>query len=467
MAYGKEKKMAGLAAVILGAGKSTRMKSETSKVMHLLAGRPLITYPIEAAKKLRANPILVVAGPDQDDVKREAAKLGIKLVVQKNALGTGHAVLQTRRALQSFRGHVLVLCGDAPLIRRETLELFVREVRRHDATCGVLTMELKNPGSYGRIIRDLDGQLVRIVEAKDAGRDDLKVREVNSGIFCVEKKWLFETLHKIEPKNHQKEYYLTDIAHHAISEGKRIVAFKGEDAKEFLGVNTRVDLALAIAAMRDKINNRHMMDGVSIMDPTQTYIDADVRIGNDTTIWPGTFIMGRTVVGSNCTIENGVVLKNVRIENGVHIKPYSVVEDSSIATAAIVGPFSRIRPASKIGKNVRIGNFVEVKKSDLKEGAKANHLTYLGDAYVGPRVNVGCGTITCNYDGRAKYRTIIGEGVFIGSDVQFVAPVTIGKGATIGAGSTITKNVPPKALALTRAPQVIVKNWKPKKKTSR
>ncbi len=456
--------MANLAAVILAAGKSTRMKSKTPKVMHLLAGKPLITYPIEAARALKASPLLVVSGPGQDDVAREVSAVGARLVIQKEALGTGHAVLQAERGLTRFDGYVLILCGDVPLIKKETLALFVGEVKKAQAVCGVLTMELKNPGSYGRIIRDLDGQLVRIVEAKDAAREHLSVREVNSGIFCVKRKWLFATLHKIEPSNRQKEYYLTDIAHHAISEGEKIIAVKGDDPKEFLGVNTRVDLADAIAVMQHRINKRHMLAGVSILNPAQTYIDAGVKIGDDTTIWPGTFIMGKTVIGPGCTIENGVVLKNAKVDGGVHIKSYSVIDDSQIAHAAIVGPFSRIRPQSKIGRNVRIGNFVEVKKSQIKDGAKANHLTYLGDAYIGPKVNVGCGTITCNYDGRAKYRTIVGEGAFIGSDVQFVAPVTIGKGATIGAGSTITKNVPAKALALTRAPQVIVRNWHPKKK---
>ena len=456
--------MSKLAAIILAAGKSTRMKSKTPKVMHNLAGKPLISYSIEAVRALKAQPMVVVASPDGDDLKQAVEDAGARLVIQKEAWGTGHAVVQAKGALSKFKGHVLILCGDVPLIRRETLEMFVGEVRRQKATLGVLTMELKNPGSYGRIIRDLDGQLVRIVEAKDAAKEDLCVREVNSGIYCVDKSWLFESLAKITPDNRQKEYYLTDIAHHAISEGKRIIAFKGEDSREFLGVNTRIDLAEAISVMRDRINRRHMLNGVSIIDPSQTYIDADVAIGADTTIWPSTFLFGKTRIGSHCTIENGVVLKNVTVNDGVKIRSHSVVEESSIANDAIVGPFSRIRPASVIGKGVRVGNFVEVKRSLLKEGVKANHLTYLGDATIGPRVNVGCGTITCNYDGRAKYRTIIGEGAFIGSDTQFVAPVTIGKGATIGAGSTITKDVPPKALALTRAPQVIIKNWKPKKK---
>lgn len=455
--------MSRLATVVLAAGKSTRMRSKTSKVMHNLAGKPLITYPIAAARELGSNPLIVVISPDQRDVAQKVAELGATPVVQRQALGTGHAVLQTRSVLSKFAGYVLILCGDAPLVRHETLQRFVEEVRRQKATCGVLTMELKNPASYGRIIRDLDGQLVRIVEAKDAARDDLVVREVNSGIFCVEKSWLFESLTRIEPKNHQKEYYLTDIAHFAICEGKKIVAYKGDDAKEFLGVNTRVDLAEAVSVMRDRINREHMLRGVSMIDPSQTYIDAEATVGADTTIWPGTFLLGRTVVGSHCTIENGVVLKNVKVDDGVHIRSYSVVEESVIAGSAVVGPFSRIRPDSVIGKGARVGNFVEVKKSLLKEGVKANHLTYLGDATIGPHVNVGCGTITCNYDGRAKYRTIIGEGAFIGSDTQFVAPVKIGSWATIGAGSTITKDVPSKALSLTRAPQVIVRNWKPKK----
>jgi len=453
-----------LAAIILAAGKSTRMKSRISKVLHPLAGRSLISYPIEAARTIGARPLFVVTGPDHGELKLAVKGMGAQIVYQKEALGTAHAVLQAKRVLSKFSGHVLILCGDAPLIRAETLKTFIEEMAQEDATCAVLTMELKDPASYGRIIRDLDGRLARIVEACDANGNELSVREVNTGIFCVEKKWLMTTLKRIKPKNRKQEYYLTDIVHYAICEGKKIIAVKARDANEFLGVNTRSDLAEVAAIMRERINMRHMLSGVGILNPRESYIDADVIIGADTTIWPNTFILGKTVVGGGCTIENGVVLKDAKVADKVHLKSYSVIEGSAIDEKAVVGPFSRIRPESLIGPNARVGNFVEIKKTELNEGAKANHLTYLGDAYIGARVNVGCGTITCNYDGAKKHRTIIEEGAFIGSDTQFVAPVKIGKGATIGAGSTITLDVPPKALALTRTPQVIVKNWKPKRR---
>jgi bifunctional UDP-N-acetylglucosamine pyrophosphorylase/glucosamine-1-phosphate N-acetyltransferase len=455
-----------LAVVILAAGKSKRIKSSIPKVMHQLAGRPLITYPIEAAKKLGAGPILVVASPDHKELEAVVRSMGAGIVCQKQPLGTGHAVLQTRQALSKFKGYILILCGDVPLIRTETLDKFVREVLRQDARCGVLTMELKDPGDYGRIVRDLDGQFIRIVEAGDLRGEDASIREVNSGIFCVEKNWLFETLKKIRPVNSQNEYYLTDIIHYALGGGSKVIAIKTPEAKELLGVNTRRELSDLITAMRGRINERHMENGVGIMEPSQTYIDADVEIGRDTIIWPGTFILGKTRIGNGCTIENGVVLKNAKIDAGAHIKSYSVVEESIVGPGAQVGPFSRLRPGSKLGKNVKVGNFVEVKKSELKDGSKANHLTYLGDAQIGAKVNVGCGTITCNYDGAAKYPTIIGDGVFIGSDTQFVAPVRIGKGATIGAGSTITDDVPPHSLALSRAKQVIIRDWQPQWKRS-
>lgn len=456
-----------LAVVILAAGKSKRIKSSIPKVMHQLAGRPLITYPIEIAKNMGAAPILVVASPDHGELEAVARAFGARIIYQKQPLGTGHAVLQTKDALSKFKGHVLILCGDVPLIRAETLDRFINEVFRQNARCGVLTMELKNPGNYGRIVRDLDGQFIRIVEAKDLKGEDASIKEVNSGVFCVERSWLFETLAKIKPTNSQNEYYLTDIVHHALADGSKVIAIKAPDAKELLGVNTRRELSDLITEMRNRINERHMQNGVGIMEPSQTYIDWDVKIGQDTVIWPGTFILGETKIGNGCIIENGVVIKNAKIDAGAHIKSYSVVEESLVGPGAQVGPFARLRPGSKLGKNVRIGNFVEVKKSELKEGAKANHLTYLGDAQIGEKVNVGCGTITCNYDGKNKYITFIGDGAFIGSDTQFVAPVRVGKGATIGAGSTITEDVPPYALALSRAEQVIVKDWQPRWKRSK
>jgi len=454
-----------LATVILAAGDSTRMKSRRTKILHSLAGRPVISFVIDAAKKgAGAARIIVVMGAGQDDLKEYLKLEKIESVVQKKALGTANAVQAAAGALKGFRGRVLVLCGDVPLLQPKTMSSFIKHVRSRDASLGILTMTLKDPDKYGRIVRDLDGRVIRIVEAKDATDDELKIREVNSGILCFDCEWLFKSLKKIGCDNAKGEYYLTDMLGLALKEGVKVMAYRGEPADDFLGINTRVDLARVREIMRERINERHMLDGVGIIDHRNTNIDAGVRIGPDTTIMPYSFLLGETRVGSDCIIENGVVIRDALIGNGVHVKPHSIVEESRIDDGAIVGPFSRIRPDSKVGHNARVGNFVELKKCELKEGAKANHLTYLGDVTVGARANVGCGTITCNYDGVAKHRTVIGDDAFIGSDTQFVAPVRIGRGATIGAGSTITKDVPADALALTRTEQKVVRNWAKKRR---
>ncbi|MFA5812610.1 MAG: bifunctional UDP-N-acetylglucosamine diphosphorylase/glucosamine-1-phosphate N-acetyltransferase GlmU [bacterium] len=451
--------MKGLAALILAAGKSTRMKSSRSKVLHELAGRPVISYPIEVARRLGARQIVVVRGADQLDLKEYLEGVGVAAAVQKEPLGTGHAVLAAEKALAGFSGQVLILCGDVPLIRAEMLRSFVEEVRSASATLGVLTMMPADPGAYGRIVRDLDGRMTSIVEARDATHEERKIREVNSGIICADAKWLFSSLRKVKNDNAKGEYYLTDLVGIALKEDVSVVAHLGEPALELHGINTRVDLANVIETMRERINRNLMLDGVGIIDYRHTYIDSTVRIGVDTKVMPFSFLQGDTKIGRDCTIENGVVIRNAVVGNGVHIKAHSVIDESRIADGAVVGPFSRVRPGSVVGHNAHVGNFVELKKCVMKEGAKANHLTYLGDATIGARANVGCGTITCNYDGVAKYRTIIGDEAFIGSDTQFVAPVRVGKGAIIGAGSTITKDVPADALALSRVPQTNVKGW--------
>jgi bifunctional UDP-N-acetylglucosamine pyrophosphorylase/glucosamine-1-phosphate N-acetyltransferase len=452
-----------LAAVVLAAGNSTRMKSNRSKVMYNLAGRPIISYVLDSAREIGAKPICVVTSREQQELNEYLDSQSVKLAYQREALGTADAVMSAKRCLAGFSGYVMVLCGDVPLVQAEDLQAFAQHVSSNRATVGVLTMQPKNPARYGRIVRDLDGHIIRIVEAKDAEGRERDIREVNTGVFCVEKNWLFKALAKIEPKNAQGEYYLTDIVSLAVAEGKTIASHIASDAQDFQGINTRVELATIAERMRERINQSHQIDGVGIVDFRHTYIDAGVSIGEDTEIWPHCFLLGDSRIGSRCIIENGVVLKNAAIGDDVHIKSYSVIEDSNVGAEAVVGPFSRVRPSSKIGKKARLGNFVEMKKAELGEGAKANHLSYLGDASVGAGTNIGCGTITCNYDGAHKHRTVIGSGVFVGSDTQFIAPVRVGKGATIGAGSTITKDVPADALALSRTNQVVVKKWKKKK----
>lgn len=456
-----------LAAVILAAGASTRMKSKKSKVLHPLAGRPVISYPIDYAKGCGAKSLFVVRAPGQNDLKDYLKARGIRDVIQKEPRGTADAVLAARGALSKFDGIVLILCGDVPLVPPQTLRRFAQTVASKKAGLGVITMTLANPSGYGRIVRDLDGQMVRIVEERDATDQEREIGEVNSGIICADRAWLFKALKEISCQNAKGEFYLTDLVGLAVGDGLGVLGFNAEPPEDFLGINTRIDLARASEIMHGRINDRHMLAGVGIVDPRNTRIDDGVEIGVDTSIMPYSFLMGKTRVGANCIIENGVVIRNAVVGDGVYIKAMSVIEDSEIKDGAQVGPFARIRPGSRVGPGARVGNFVELKKCDLMAGAKANHLSYLGDATVGARANIGCGTITCNYDGYAKYRTIIGDEAFVGSDTQFVAPVRIGRGAVIGAGSTITKDVPADALALSRSSQEVVKGWAKRRKKSR
>ena len=456
--------MKNLAAIILAAGQSTRMKSDLTKVMHRIAGRPVISYVVDVAHGIGAKPICVVSSKGQPELNSYLKHRKIGVALQKKARGTADAVMAAKSKLAGFSGYVVLLCGDIPLIQKDVIKKLIDNVRSKRATLGVLTMHMRDPGRYGRLVRDLDSHITRIVEAKDAEGREAEIREVNTGIFCVDKDWLFRAIAKVEPKNTQGEYYLTDIVSIAIAEGREVASHLVSEAQDFLGINTRVELAYAAEHMRERINQAHQLAGVGILDFRHTYIDADVTIGRDTEVAPHCFIQGNTKIGSHCIIENGVVLKDSVIGDCVHIKPYSVIEQSKVSNEAIVGPFSRVRPDSKIGKGARLGNFVEVKKADLKAGVKANHLSYIGDATIGEGTNVGCGTITCNYDGKSKHRTVIGSHTFIGSDTQFIAPVKVGKGATIAAGSTITENVPADALAVARAKQVNVKHWHPKKK---
>ncbi len=451
--------MNGLACVVLAAGKSTRMKSAKSKVLHDLAGRAVISYVLETAKSLKADPVVVVIGPDDAELKASLKEWGFDHAIQREAKGTGHAVLSTRSQFSKFEGDVLILCGDVPLVREESLSRFVQAYRAKKASMGVLTMAPADAGAYGRIVRDLDGKITRIVEAKDATPEELAIREVNSGIICADSAWLFRSLKKIGNDNAKGEYYLTDLVGIALKEGAPVMAHCAASDADFLGINTRVDLARAAEVMRERINKRHMLDGVGIVDFRHTYIDDTVKLGRDTTVMPHVFLKGNTKIGANCIIENGAVLKDATIGNGVHIKSYSVIEESAVSEAAILGPFARVRPGSKVGPGARVGNFVELKKCTMKRGAKANHLTYLGDSVVGEGANIGCGTITCNYDGTAKHMTVIGDGAFVGSDTQFVAPVKIGSGSVVGAGSTITEDVPAGALALSRVDQKVVPGW--------
>jgi bifunctional UDP-N-acetylglucosamine pyrophosphorylase/glucosamine-1-phosphate N-acetyltransferase len=450
-------------AIILAAGRSTRMKSALPKVLQPVCGRPLVAYTVAAAQGAEASGVMLVIGDGmrtqfEENVMPPSPHLNF--AVQKQALGTADAVKSARGAVDKKSEYVLIIPGDVPLIRSATLKGLIDETLKTSAVLGVLTVEMAEPGSYGRIIRDGKGLVTGIKEAKDATPSELKIKEINSSIYFARADWLFETIEKIVPKNAQKEFYLTDIVGIASGNKGAVVAVKCGDEIECMGVNTRKELSLANRKMREKILEKLMADGVGIVDENCTYIDDGVTVGADTTIWPCSFILGKTRIGRSCVIENGVVIKDSVIGDGVVIRSHSVIEGAGVANNAVVGPFARLRPGAVLEEETKIGNFVEVKKSTIKKGAKASHLSYIGDATVGERTNIGCGMITCNYDGKEKHRTVIGKDVLIGSDVQMVAPVKIGDNAVIGAGSTITEDVPENSLAIARSRQIVKRNWK-------
>ncbi|HIJ94284.1 MAG TPA: bifunctional UDP-N-acetylglucosamine diphosphorylase/glucosamine-1-phosphate N-acetyltransferase GlmU [Desulfuromonadales bacterium] len=454
-----------LAAIVLAAGKGTRLKSGLIKVLHPAAGLPMISWPVAAARGAGADPIVLVVGHQATAVQSIFHGADdIRTAMQEEQLGTGHAVACALDALAGFRGTVLILCGDTPLLRPETLNALVAFHLNNRATLTVLTAVMDDPYGYGRVVRDETGQVKRIVEQKDADPHEQEIREINSGIYCLESDFLFGTIRTIGNDNAQGEYYLTDLVAIAVQQGLTCQAMATDDADEIMGVNDRAQLADAARILRRRINREHMLAGVSLIDPECTYIDHDVTIAADTVIHPGSQIGSGTVIGRQCQIDQNVSISDCIIGDGCHIKAGSVLEDSELGDNVSVGPMAHLRPGSVLHNYVKIGNFVETKKIVMGEGSKASHLTYLGDAEIGRNVNIGCGTITCNYDGVKKHRTVIGDGVFIGSDVQLVAPVTVGRDALVAAGTTVTIDVPPDSLALSRVPQVNKVGWCLKKK---
>jgi len=457
--------MAELAALILAAGKGTRMKSGLVKVMHTIGDKPMIYWPVKAARAAGAIRTVLVVGHQAEKVRNcFAEEPSLDFVIQEEQLGTGHAVGCASHTLSGFRGEVLILCGDVPLIRPETL----REILTYHGTAGatltVVTSSIEDPHGYGRVVKGEDGNVLKIVEEKDASPEEKKINEINTGIYCVDAGFLFKAVAALKNNNAQGEFYLTDIVKQGADQGKRCLSFAMADTEEIMGVNDRVQLAAAAKVLRKRVNEGLMLSGVTIIDPENTYIEEGVEIGADTVIYPNVHISGKTVIGTRCLIEPSVVIRGCRIGNEVSIKAGSVMADSIMNDGAAIGPMAHLRPGNELSKNVKIGNFVEAKKVQMGEGSKASHLTYLGDSTIGSHVNIGCGTITCNYDGVSKHRTVIEDDVFVGSDVQFVAPVTIGRNSLIAAGTTVTRDVPPDSLAIARAPQVNKEGWKLKKK---
>ena len=451
--------MKDITAIILAAGKGTRMKSETPKVLHKIAGEYLISWVLDSVKTV-VDDIAVIVGHEGERVKEAISDENILFVEQKELLGTGHAVMTAVKEMPNMQKDILVLCGDTPLIKKETLAALVEYHQSAKNRVTFLTTILTNPTGYGRVVKDRDGNVIKIVEQKDANRDELKIQEVNSGIYCFNTEFLKKNIFEIKNGNSQGEFYLTDLIQIASGSCKTVSV----DEEELLGINDRIQLAEASKILKKRINHALMLSGVTIIDPETTYIDKNVEVGIDTTIYPNVFLQGNTSIGKSCVISPNVTEKKKKIGDNCNIKASSDIEDSTVCNKVSIGPMAHLRPDTYLEDEVKIGNFVETKKITMGKGSKASHLTYLGDAKVGKDANIGCGTITCNYDGVKKHKTIIGDGAFIGSDVQLVAPVIIGENAVVAAGTTITENVPDNALALGRIRQRSLLNWKNRKK---
>ena len=451
-------------AVILAAGAGTRMKSAKPKVLHEVMGKPMVSHVISQVRKSGSENIIVVVGHGAHQVREALSDEGVSFAVQKEQLGTGHAVIQALDQIPE-EGDVFIVCGDTPLITAETLGRFAEYHEKSGAELTVLTAEYDDPSGYGRIIRGKDGSLLRIVEQKDATEEEKLVKEVNAGMYCVKASFLRESLPKLSNDNAQNEYYITDLIAMAAEKGAA-AAFCAEDAEEIMGVNNRVQLAAAAKVMRRRINERLMMDGVTIVDPDTTYIDDTVVIGNDTEIGPDTIIKGNTRIGINVTIGGGCLIEDSVIGDDVDILK-SVIKKSSVGSRTNVGPFAYLRPGNDIGEDCKVGDFVEFKNSFFGDGSKASHLAYIGDADVGNDCNVGCGVIFANYDGKKKHRTSVGDRVFIGSNSNLVAPVTVNDDAFIAAGTTVTKEVEEGALSIGRVVDRQEEGWVDKKDLKR
>jgi bifunctional UDP-N-acetylglucosamine pyrophosphorylase/glucosamine-1-phosphate N-acetyltransferase len=435
-----------LAVVILAAGQGTRMNSGLAKVLHEIAGRPMLAYPVRTAQALGAERLVVVVGRDADAVQRVFAGQ-VAFVLQEPQRGTGHAVREARPSLEGFRGDVLILYGDTPLLRVETLRAMRARKARTGADLVILTARIPLPG---RIARDAHGRVARIVEVTDATPEELALEESNTGTYLVDSELLWKALAQLDDRNAQGELYLTDIVERLLADGRRVEAEELADPVEGLGVNTRAELAQAAAVVRRRNAERLMAAGVTLVDPAATYLDDGVEVGRDTVIEPGCVIRGATRIGER-----------------VHVKAHSTLESSRIGNDCVIGPNAHLRPGAVLHGGVRIGNFVEVKNSELGEGVKADHLAYIGDADVGPGASFGCGAITVNYDWQAKHRTTVGAGATIGCNANLVAPVVIGAGAAVAAGTTVTQDVPGEALAVARERQRNVEGWRTRRPRGR
>ena len=469
-----------IAAVILAAGKGTRMKSDRAKVLHEACGRPLAYFPVRAAISLDCAPAVVVVGHQAAMVQQKLGALfgpQLRFAEQKEQLGTGHAVLSAKAALADFpdTGSILILAGDVPLLKSETLHKLIEAKGRTGAQLALLTTRPASPKGYGRIVRDQRGEVQRIVEEKDANEAERQIGEVNASIYLADAGFLWKALAGVTRSNAQGEFYLTDIVAAAAAASRAgnaaaPVAVEADES-EVSGVNDKAQLAWSAAQLRERRNGQLMREGVVMVDPLVTYVDEGVEVGGDTVLEPMVSLRGKTRVGRGVEIGQGCVIVDSEIADGARLLPYSHVEGAQVGPSAIVGPFARLRPGAQLAEQAHVGNFVELKKTLLGKGSKANHLAYLGDAVIGEGCNIGAGTITCNYDGVNKHTTTIEDGAFIGSDTQLVAPLTVGRGAYVGTGTTVREDVPAGSLAVSAGKQRNIEGWvekkAPKKKASK
>lgn len=449
-------------SVILAAGMGTRMKSKMPKVLHKVCGNPLSKWVIDASKAAGADKVCAVVGHKAETVKEVLGDV-CEFALQAEQKGTGHAVMQAIDVIKNSKGEVVILNGDTPLITAETINKAIEYHKNNGNQATVITAILDDATGYGRIVRDNDGSVLKIVEQKDASEEEKKINEVNSGMYVFDAQSLVYALDKITPNNAQGEYYLTDTLEILLSAGKKIGGYAISDNDEIRGINDRVQLNEAENIMQKRINEYHMRNGVTMRNPESVYIEDGVEIGNDTEICQNVTIKSGTKIGSDCVIGSGSMLDRAVIHDGVDVLS-SVILESEVDEGTHVGPFAYIRPNCHVGKEVKVGDFVELKNSNIDDGTKISHLTYIGDSDVGKRVNFGCGTVTCNYDGKKKYRTTIGDDCFVGCNTNFVSPINVGDGVYIAAGSTITEDIPENSLSIARARQVNKEGWKDKRK---
>jgi bifunctional UDP-N-acetylglucosamine pyrophosphorylase/glucosamine-1-phosphate N-acetyltransferase len=441
-------------SVILAAGHGTRMRSSLPKVLHPLLGRPMIWYALETTQTVTGSPPVIVVGHAADQVRQMLGDAA-QFMLQEPQLGTGHALRQTESLLRGDAELVLVTTADMPLLTPETLEKLLQAQKEHSGPITMLTVIADDPRGFGRVVRTPDGHVLKVVEEPQATPEQLAIRELNTSVYCFSSEWLWGALERI-PLSPKGEYYLTDLVGIAVADGLSVQAYIAHDPSEVIGINTRIHLAEAEKIMRQRFNLEWMLAGVTLIDPANTYIEPGVKLGKDTTIWPNTYLQGKTRVGEGCALGPNTIIRDTEIGNGCTVLA-SVLESAVLEDNVEIGPFGHLRKGAHLASGVHMGNFGEIKNSYLGPGVKMGHFSYVGDATIGPQVNIGAGTITCNYDGAQKYPTEIGEGAFIGSDTMLVAPLKIGKGARTGAGSVVTKDVPPQSLAVGAPARVIRK----------